>query len=110
MAVQMVINQTGPLPINQTFNALSDAPATLVVSGSAWSQQANTLLQISIQLDGQQIGTAQVFSNGAATHRTAVTSYVPILLTQGQHTLSLAPFNPATVSDQNDFFTAAIHY
>jgi hypothetical protein len=110
MPVQIVISQVGPLPISQTFNAMSDAPAVLVVSGSVWSQQANTMLQIAIQIDKKQIGTAQVYSNGPSTHRTVVTSYIPVQLTQGQHSLSLALGNSATTSDQNDFFTAVILY
>lgn len=112
MAVQVIINQQkGPLPLNATFNAPSDAPMYLEVTGSVWTQTQDALIGISIQLDGQQLGTAQIFSNANATHRSVVPAYLPIQLTQGQHTLTLTPISGSTtVSDFNDFYTAVLHY
>ena len=112
MAVQVIINQQkGPLPINSTFSAISSAPGYLEVAGSVWTQSANSLIGIQVLLDGTVLGTAQLFSNTASTHRAVVPAYFKIQLTQGQHTLTLKP-NPGstTVSDVNDFFTVAIHY
>jgi hypothetical protein len=112
MAVQVIINQQkGPLPVNATFNAPSDAPIFLEVAGSVWTQTANAMIGIAIALDGQIIGTAQIFSNANATHRAVVPAYLPIQLKQGQHTLTLSPVSgSSTVSDVNDFFTAVLHY
>ena len=112
MAIQVIVNQqNGPLPLNATFNAPSDAPMYLEVTGSVWTQTQDQLIGISIQLDGQQIGTAYVFSNGPTTHRPVVPAYLPIQLQQGQHTLTLTPISGSTtVSDYNDFFTAVLHY
>lgn len=112
MAVQVIINQQkGPLPVNATFNAPSDAPITLEVTGSVWTQTANSMIGIAIELDGQAIGTAQIFSNTQATHRAVVPAYLQIQLTQGQHTLTLTPLGGSTtVSDVNDLFTAVLHY
>jgi hypothetical protein len=80
------------------------------VNGSVWTQTANQMIGIAIALDGTQIGTAKIFSNANATHRTVVPAYLPIKLTQGQHTLTLTAITPGTVSDYNDFYTAVIHY
>lgn len=110
MAVQVLISQKGPLPINVTFNAPSDAPIYLEVNGSVWSQTPNVMLGITVEIDGAVVGTANIFSNGAATHRAAVPAYMPIQLKQGQHTISLKPAPATTVSDFNDFFTAVLHY
>ena len=112
MAVQVLIgNQKGALPIQATFMAPGDMPMYLEVLGSVWTQSANQMIGIQIAVDGNVIGTANVFSNGASTHRPVVPVYLPIKLAQGSHTiqLSVAP-NTTTVSDYNDFYTAVLHY
>lgn len=110
MAVQVIIDQAGPLPITVTFNAPGDEPMYLEVNGSVWSPDADQMIGIGIQLDGQPVGAAQIFSNGSATHRAVVPAYIPIQLSEGQHTLSLSGNSSATVSDFNDFYTAVIHF
>jgi hypothetical protein len=110
MAIQVVIQQVGPLPITVNFNAPGDAPMILEVGGSVWSQSANNMIGIGIKLDGKVLGAAQIYSNGTAEHRAVVPAYVPIQLSQGQHTLALYGNTPGTVSDYNDFFTAVIRY
>jgi hypothetical protein len=112
MAVQVLIgNQKGPLPIQASFMAPGDMPMYLEIQGSVWTQSANQMIGIQITLDGNVIGTANVFSNGASTHRPVVPVYLPIKLTQGSHTIQLAVApGTTTVSDLNDFFTAVLHY
>ena len=110
MAIQVVIQQVGPLPITVNFNAPADSPMMLQVNGSVWSQTANTMIGIGIKLDGKVVGAAQIFSNGTATHRAVVPAYIPIQLGQGSHTLSLYGNTAASVSDYNDFYTAVIRY
>ena len=112
MSVQVIVNQKGPLPITVNFKAPGDAPVYLEVNGSVWTQTANNMIGIQVQLDGQVLGLAQIFSNAAATHRAVVPGYFPVTLSYGKpHTLvlSAAP-GTTTVSDFNDFFTAVIHY
>lgn len=109
MSIQVVINQAGPLPITAPFNAPSDAPMYLEVCGSVWSQNVNNMLGIAIQLDGQNVGTAKIYSNGSTTHRTVVPAYILIQLGNTPHTLTLSASGGA-VSDSNDVFTAVIHY
>jgi len=109
MAVQMIINQKGPLPITATFNSIGDSPMDLEVNGSVWTSTPNVMIGINIDIDGQAVGTAYIFSNGASTHRAVVPAYIEVKLAQGQHKLTLtAAAN--TVSDYNDYFTAVIHY
>ena len=112
MAVQVLIgNQKGPLPIKATFMAPGDMPMYLEVAGSVWTTTANQMIGIQVAVDGNVIGTANIFSNTASTHRAAVPVYLPIKLAQGSHTieLSIAP-NTTTTSDFNDFYTAVLHY
>jgi hypothetical protein len=82
----------------------------LEVNGSVWSQNANNMIGIGIELDGKKVGAAQLFTNGVSTHQTVVPAYIPIQLSEGQHTLYLYLNNGATLSDYNDFYTAVIHY
>jgi hypothetical protein len=110
MAIQVIINQAGPLPIQATFNALGDEPMYLEVNGSIWCEYANTMIGIGIDLDGELVGVAQIFSNGNSTHRAVVPAYIPIQLSEGQHTLTLFLNTGETVSDSNDLYTAVIHY
>jgi hypothetical protein len=110
--LQIILNQKpGPLPISATFSALSDGPSTLIIHGSVWSTSANQKVGFAVQLDGTQVGTAQLFSNGANTHRAVVPAYIPIKLAQGQHTLNLVLLpGTQTTSDFNDVFTVVIDY
>ena len=110
MSVQVIIQQAGPLPIRATFQSLGDFPMYLEVNGSVWSQSANALIGIAVNLDGEYVGKAQIFSNGTATHRAVVPAYIPVKLSQGQHTITLVAVTTQTVSDFNDFYTAVIHY
>jgi len=110
MAMQVVINQVGPLPITATFNSPGDEPMYIEVNGSVWSSTANQMLGIGVKLDGKAVGSAQIYSNGVATHRAVVPAYIAVQLSQGQHTLTLFPNNNATVSDYNDLYTAVILY
>ena len=112
MAVQVLIgNQKGPLPIQATFMAPGDMPMYLEVQGSIWTQTANQMIGIQVAVDGNVVGTANIFSNANATHRAVVPVYLPLKLNQGSHTvqLSVAP-STTTVSDLNDRFTAVLHY
>lgn len=109
MAVQLILQQAGPLPITATFNSIGDSPMYLEVNGSVWTQTANVMTGIDIQIDGKSVGKAFIFSNGASTHRAVVPAYIQVQLAQGPHKLTLAA-SSNTVSDSNDHFTAVIHY
>jgi hypothetical protein len=110
MAIQVIVQQAGPLPIKATFQAPGDSPMYLEVNGSVWSQTANVIIGIGVNLDEHKIGQARIFSNGTATHRGVVPAFIPIKLKQGQHTLTLVADTAQTVSDFNDFYTVVIHY
>jgi hypothetical protein len=110
MAIQVIVQQSGPLPITANFQSLGDLPAYIEVNGSVWTQSANQMIGIGINLDNQEIGHARIFSNGNGTHRAVVPAYIPVKLSQGQHTLTLFIDTEQTVSDVNDFYTVVIYY
>jgi len=106
-----IVNQAkGPLPITATFTAPSDGPAAFVLSGSVWGQSANQMIGVTIQLDGTTIGSAQIWSNGAATHRAVVPSYIPVTLTLAAHKVTLVATNANSISDLNDWFNVVLLY
>ena len=111
MAVQVIINQQkGPLPVKATFNPPSSAPMYLEVTGSVWTTTANQMIGIGVKVDDQAVGSAQLFSNAASTHRAVVPTYIQVKLQQGQHTITLGPSTATTTSDVNDFYTVVLHY
>ena len=109
MAVQMIINQVGPLPITAQFNSIGDSPMFLEINGSVWTSIPNVMTGINIDIDGQAVGTAFIFSNGPETHRACVPAYIQVQLAEGLHKLTLTAA-PNTITDSNDYFTAVIHY
>ncbi len=111
MGMLSILNQQkGPLPIQASFKAPSDGPVYLVLSGSVWSASANQMIGVQLELDGNVIGSASIYSNGASTHRAVVPTYVNVTLPFGQHTITLVPLNSSTTSDANDFFDVILQY
>jgi len=109
MAVQVILSQQGGLPLKATFNSEGDQPVILEVNGSVWTELPNFMIGILIQIDGQSVGQAQIFSNTPETHRAVVPAYIQLQLGFGQHTIELYPLS-FTLSDSNDLYTAVIHY
>ena len=109
MPIQVLVSQAGGLPIKATFNSVGDEPVYLEVNGSIWTELPNFMIGILIQIDGQSVGQAVIFSNTPETHRAVVPAYIQLQLGFGQHTIELLPLS-FTLSDANDFYTAVIHY
>lgn len=111
MPVMSMMNQVkGPMPLSASFKAPLDGPAVFMLSGSVWTQSVNQMLGIVLELDGAPIGSAVIFSNGTATHRAVVPSFIPVNLTFGNHTIKLVPSTAVTTSDNNDFFDVVLIY
>jgi hypothetical protein len=55
-----------------------------MITGSVWTGTANQLIGIQVTLDGQPIGSAEIYSNLASTHRSVVPTYIPVKLTSAQ--------------------------
>ena len=110
MAIKVIVQQAGPMPIKATFQPLGNLPTYIEVNGSVWSKSANVLIGVGVDLDGQNVGQAKIFSNGTSTHRAVVPAYIPVKLGDGTHTLTLSAATAQTLSDLNDFYTVVIHY
>src|SRR5262249_37688290 len=111
MALLVIANQQkGPLPLTLPFNSPTDGQASLMITGSVWTGTANQLIGIQVTLDGQPIGSAEIYSNLATTHRAVVPTYIPVKLKIGAHKVGLQVLNSVTTSDFNDFFDVVLFY
>jgi len=111
MPAMQILNQVkGGLPVSATFPSPTDGPAVLVLSGSVWCRNADQMIGITLELDGKAVGTAQIFSNAASTHRAVVPSYIPVTLSIGNHTVTVVALNSQTTTDYNDVFDVTLIY
>lgn len=109
-SLALFTNASGPLPLETTFKAPSDAPMVLLVSGTVWTSQQNTPIGVLAEVDGQTVGKAQIYANPSETHLAVPTQFIPLTLPIGQHTLRLSMISGETESDENDTFSAALLY
>jgi len=107
---QTLISEIGPLPLSNSFVSDGDGEVVFFISGSAWSQTANSSISFTLYLDGQPLGTSMAFTNEAASHKTLVPVFIPAKITAGTHTVELQYESSVTVSDGNDNFTVTIFY
>jgi hypothetical protein len=107
---QQVINATGGqgFPFTGTYTSKG---GTLIISaaGSGWSDTKDQLIGMNVYVDNNKVGTAQVWTNEAASHK----AFVPVFavvnnVSKGPHTIKLEPLNSATNTDQNDYFRVTV--
>jgi hypothetical protein len=109
--VQVVIAQSGPLPIKATAQINTNGPAVLTLAGSVWATSANQMIGVSLVIDGEPAEvSAAIYSNGASTHRAVVPATVEETFDIGSHTFTLVPMNCQTTSDANDHFSLTVQY
>ncbi|MBV9108391.1 MAG: hypothetical protein JO306_03165 [Gemmatimonadetes bacterium] len=107
---QVIINQTGPLPITAPVSWPSDRPVLVSVSGSAFTQQPNTTLAVTLQIHSTTIGTLKMFANPAGTHLVLPAGFFDVSGEFGQTNIVLSAANGTTLADKNDLFTVALIY
>jgi hypothetical protein len=107
---QVIINQTGPLPITAPVTWPSDRTVLVSVSGSAFTQQPNTPLSVKLSIHTTTIGTLQLFANPAGTHMVLPAGFFAIDGEFGETSIVLDRANGTTLTDKNDLFTVALIY
>jgi hypothetical protein len=112
MAEALVIfDGNGALPQKATFQSPTDGDVVFVISGTAWTNNAATLLGIDLFVDGNSIGGAVGYANNNSSHQALRSTFIPFSgLQVGEHTISLAPSNPATATDVNDYYQVVMLY
>ncbi|MRD49740.1 hypothetical protein [Caenimonas koreensis] len=106
----IAISQSGPLPITQVVNIQNDGPSLIMLSASAWSQTANTMIGVELVIDGAVVTSAMLFCNPTDQHMSLVSTPVPYTFSFGQHTITLQAATSTTVSDSNDFYGVTLLY
>ena len=112
MAIALVLfDGNGALPQKATFQSPTDGDVLFVVTGTAWTQNAPTLIGAELMIDADSIGGALVYANNNASHQTLRTGFFPYSgLTIGEHTMTLVPSTPDTVTDTNDYYQVVMIY
>lgn len=108
--MQVLLQTNGPLPRSATFTPPGDGPATLYISGSVWTQTPESVVGITVSVDGVPVGSAWVYANVAASHMAVVPVFTTITLPDGAstHQITISALNNATVTDLNDNFQVAL--
>jgi hypothetical protein len=104
-----VIDAHGPLPLTGTYNKRAGGTLLISAAGSGWSSNKDQLIGMNVYVDNNKVGTAQVWTNEAVSHK----AFVPVFavvnnVSKGTHTIKLEPLSPATKTDQNDFFRVSV--
>ena len=94
--------QQGGEYIAQTAFQSSGGTLLFRVNASAWTPNPNTLLGLSLQVDGKPLGRAELFANPASTHLTVVSNDLVLTgIPAGNHTFEMQS-DVSTYTDQND--------
>ena len=112
----ILISQRGPLPINMTVEIENDGDVMLFLSGSVWSEKANTQIGIKLLVDNVELGGGSIFSNRASEHRAIVPVFFQFTLDKEwpsptqppKYTFSLLPGSDTTIGDINDYYQLTI--
>jgi hypothetical protein len=107
---QVIINQAGPLPIKAPVSWPSDRTVLVSVSGSAFTQQPNTRLGVTLSIHSTTIGMLQLFANSAGTHMVLPAGFYAVDGEFGETSIVLSAVNGTTLTDKNDLFTVALIY
>jgi hypothetical protein len=108
--LQAIIAQAGPLPIKVGANVQSDDPVAITLAGSVWAPTANSMIGISLAVDGSQAATAQIYANAPDMHMSVVPVTFSLTFSIGEHAFELDYLTGETTSDQNDFFVVTLLY
>lgn len=104
-----VIDTNGALPKEGTYNKRRGGTLIISAAGSGWSSNKDQLIGMNVYVDNNRVGTAQVWTNEATSHK----AFVPVFavvnnVSKGPHTIKLEPLNAATNTDQNDYFRVSV--
>ena len=104
-----VINTTGDNPLTGTYQKRKGGTLIISAAGSGWSGTKDQLIGIKVFVNGNQVGTAQVWTNEAASHKAFVPTFEVVNnVGKGQVNIKLEPLNPETKIDKNDSFRVTV--
>lgn len=111
MSALTILSSPGPLPVTATFEAPTDGPVTLLVTGSAYSATAGQSVGVSVLFDRSSPGTSTACCTSANSHQTLVPAMLPATIPgKGTQKIVLVAATPQTQSDANDFYQVTLLY
>ena len=103
-----VITASGPLPLEGKYTS-KGGKLIISAAGSGWSSTKDQLIGMDVFVKGNKVGTAQVWTNEADSHKAFVSAFpVANKVPRGPVTIKLDKLNAQTNTDQNDFYRVTI--
>ena len=104
-----VINANGALPKEGTYNKRRGGTLIVSAAGSGFSDTENKTIGMEVFVNGNKVGTAQVYTNEKLSHKAFVPAFAVVnRVPKGAVKIELKPLNADTKTDQNDFFRVTV--
>jgi hypothetical protein len=110
MEIQELFNKNcTPFPMSVQFTPHDTGPALMYITASAWSNQPNQLIGVTVSLDNKPLGKLMLFANEATSHKALVAMLFPVQFDDLKpHTLTFTGATPNTICDFNDIIGASL--
>jgi hypothetical protein len=103
-----VINTTGDKALTGTYQKRKGGTLLISAAGSGWSKTKDQKIGMNVLVNGNQVGTAQVWTNEAESHKAFVPAFEVLnKVRKGQVNIKLEPLS-GTEIDQNDYFRVTV--
>ena len=104
-----VINTTGALPEEGTYNKRRGGTLLVSAAGSGFSDTGEKKIGMTVWVDGENVGTAQVYTNEKLSHKAFVPAFEVVNgVPKGPVKIELKALDADTKTDQNDFFRVTV--
>lgn len=109
MAVTLIFEGAGPLPISGTFQSNVVGPAMFFVSGSGYRNNWAGPITIQLRINGQIAVAATVFANEPQSHKALVAPLGSLDIGPGPTQFDIELDDPINcTADGNDSFQASV--
>jgi len=103
------LNTNGALPKEGTYNKRRGGTLIVSAAGSGFSDTENKTIGMEVFVNGNKVGTAQVYTNEKLSHKAFVPAFAVVNnVRKGPVKIELKPLNADTKTDQNDFFRVTV--
>ena len=103
------LNTNGALPKAGTYNKRRGGTLIVSAAGSGFSDTENKTIGMEVYVNGNKVGTAQVYTNEKLSHKAFVPAFAVVnKVPKGPVKIELKAVNADTKTDQNDFFRVTV--
>jgi hypothetical protein len=97
------------LPKEGTYNKRRGGTLIVSAAGSGYSDTGEKTIGMTVWVDGENVGTAQVYTNEKDSHKAFVPAFEVVNgVPKGPVKIELKALNGDTKTDQNDFFRVTV--